>query len=74
MRYKNKPHILRTLFRLWWAWRKCPQLRLMQLIDNAFINAGSTGANIGGQPYDPFDVYDEAVCERVEQFVTRDRR
>lgn len=67
----RKPPILKTLFLLWWYWRQCPEQRLMQLIDNSLFNAGSTGANMGDNPYDPFTLYDEAVTDRVQQFVTR---
>lgn len=62
----KKPHILWTLFWLWWYWRQYPQLRLGQLIDNSFRWPEE-------HFYDIFNVWDEDVVGRVGLFVKRVR-
>lgn len=60
---RPKPRILWTLFRLWRAWRKCPYMRLGQLIDNAMW--------IDDHGPDLFNIYDESLINRIEAFERR---
>lgn len=61
----HKPHILWTLFRIWRVWRKCPQMRLGQLIECAM--------DIDGHGPNLFNIYDEALVARCEDLFKESR-
>lgn len=68
MTQQRKPSICWTLFRLWRAWRRQPELRLGQLIDNA-LYWGET------VPYpDLFNIRDENLIKLIEDFAAVEER
>jgi hypothetical protein len=66
----TKPQILWTLYRVWRVWRRCPDQRLGQLIDNAMFptRISATGRT------NLFNVRDEKLVEHLDVFAKKHLR